>query len=147
MPQVTKDFSIMGSTLKPGGNLNAASMIGRLRPGQKLSLRRQPGNPIDHRAIYVMWGTWPLGYVPAGLAAIVAPLMDAGVNVIAQKAPNGMFGVCQLAYIEPAPKAVEPKADAPVETAELISVEEAEALITKEALNAEPNTDPTAESV
>lgn len=137
MVQLTKDFSIMGSTLSPGGNRNASRYIERLRSNQKLSLMRQPNNPADANAIFVLWGSVPLGYVPRGLAAVVAPLMDSGVAVICRKAPNAMYGVCQLAYIEPVP------VPEPIETAELISVEQADELYptTEEVPDDEQSTD------
>lgn len=106
--QVQKDFSIMGSTLKPLGNINASTMIGRLKGGQVLALKRQPDNQHDKNAIIVMYGPYALGYVPRGLAAQIAPLMDDGVKVIVRKAMNALYGVCQLAYLAPAPKPAAP---------------------------------------
>ncbi len=120
MANVTKQFSIMGSTLRPGGNQNASTMIGRLKIGQGLTLLRQPKNPVDPNAVFVMWGTWPLGYLPRGLAETIAPLMDSGVRVICRKARNALYGVCDLAYIEPDPVLVT--------EAELLSVEQANEL-------------------
>jgi hypothetical protein len=55
-----------------------------------------------------------IGYLPLGLAKELAPLMDAGLNIIARKAPNPLEGVCQVAYIPPAPTEAAP---APVEAA------------------------------
>jgi hypothetical protein len=99
--QVVRDFSIMGSTMRPLGNMNASAMIGRLRGGQLLTLQRQPDNPYDKNAIVILSGQYALGYLPRGLAAQIAPLMDSGVKVIARKAMNALYGVCQLAYIPP----------------------------------------------
>ena len=154
MAQVNTPFSIMGSTISPAGNRNAARMVAKLRMGQQLTLLRQPKNPHDPNAILVMWGTWPLGYVPRGLAAVVAPIMDRGVNVIVRKARNALYGVCELAYIAPPePAALAPATELPdgvtqadldaatdlpplddsqppqdAEAAELLSVEEADIL-------------------
>ena len=133
--QIVKDFSIMGSTLKPMGNRNASTLIGNLKGKQPLVLKRQPDNPADKNAILVMYGQFALGYVPRGLAATIAPLMDAGRRVICRKAPNALYGVCQLAYIPPETPAAEPAPEA-----QLLSVEEAEAIV-----NAETHGEPSAE--
>lgn len=95
--QVMKKFSIMGSTFVNG----ASALINRLRGGNRLDLRREPSNSADPNAVMVLWGTRQLGWLPRGLAAEIAPLMDRGLKVIAQKAPTALYGVCQLAYIKP----------------------------------------------
>jgi hypothetical protein len=42
-------------------------------------LIREPDNPHDPNAIAVsLGGVWHMGYVPSGLAAELAPLIDAG---------------------------------------------------------------------
>jgi hypothetical protein len=105
--QITKDFSIMGSTLKPLGNANASNQIKQMKPGQTLALRRQPDNPADPNAVLVFFGPMPVGFLPRGLAAKVAPLMDKGQQVIARKARNALYGVCQIAYIPDDPPATE----------------------------------------
>jgi hypothetical protein len=104
--QVTKDFSIVGSSFKQGGQL-----VDSLKPGEVLFLVREPTNQYDKNAVLVIKKLPPtpdgqkrhatLGYVPRGMAVLIAPLMDAGVNVIARKAPNKLYGVCQVAYIPP----------------------------------------------
>jgi hypothetical protein len=103
--------------LKPGGNVNASNQIKDLKINQPLTLVRQKDNPADTNAVMVMWGQFALGFLPRGLAAKIAPLMDAGVKVICRKAPNALYGVCQLAYIPPdEPKELpngEPVPDAP----------------------------------
>lgn len=95
--QVTKTFSITGSMFRPG----ASDLIKRLRPRQPLTLVREPRNQYDANAVLVTWGNRMLGYLPRGLAREIAPLLDANVKVIAQKANNPLYGVCQLAYIRP----------------------------------------------
>jgi HIRAN domain len=137
--QIVRDFSIMGSTLKPLGNVNASSQIKQLRNQQSLTLRREPTNPADKNAILVMYGQYALGYLPRGLASSIAPMMDNGVKVICRKAPNALYGVCQIAYIPPEPKAAEPTEQQIEEAvcgpadvdqtpeAQLLTVEEAEA--------------------
>jgi hypothetical protein len=49
------------------------------------SLIREPDNEIDPNAIQVsLAGLWFMGYVPARLAKILAPMMDAGRTFIAE---------------------------------------------------------------
>jgi HIRAN domain len=100
-------FSIMGSTFFPG----ASDAINRLMPGQPLLLRREPGNKYDKNAVAVIGQVRrqvsrdadqiKLGYVPRGVAAEIAPLMDAGYKVIARKAANRLYGVSELAFNPP----------------------------------------------
>lgn len=99
--QISKNFSIMGSTLKPLGNPNAPTQVKQLKNGTPLVLTRDPTNAYDRNAIIVKYGQYPLGYVPRGLAAKIAPLMDGGVRIICRKAPNALYGVCQIAYFPP----------------------------------------------
>ena len=96
--QIEKQFSIVGSSFV----LNADAYIRRLRAGHALTLMREPTNKYDGNAILVLFGKQKLGYVPRGLASQIAPLMDAGVNVIAIKDKNPLYGVCRLAYVPPA---------------------------------------------
>ena len=43
------------------------------------ALIREPDNPHDPNAIRVsLGGVWHMGYIPSGLAAELAPIMDAG---------------------------------------------------------------------
>ena len=50
----------------------------RLRAGQRLSLRREPGNRYDKRAVAVHWGNQKLGYLPRVETIAVAYMMDNG---------------------------------------------------------------------
>lgn len=91
---IRKQFSIAGSSFHAG----AAGYIGRLQPKHPLSIVREPTNKYDPNAVAVMWGRAMLGYVPRGLAAQLAPLIDKGVEFKCAKAPNVMWGVCVLTY-------------------------------------------------
>lgn len=98
--QVQKPFSIMGSSFIAG----ATGLIDRLKPGQPLKLSRQPNNPADPNAVAILWGDRGLGFVPRGLAAEIAPIMDSGIDVICRKAPplprfGAYRGILELAYI------------------------------------------------
>ena len=56
-----------------------------LRAGQRLSLRREPGNPHDELAIEVLEsGGRKLGYLPRRCNEIPARLMDAGKRLFLQ---------------------------------------------------------------
>lgn len=107
--QVNKVFTLMGSSFITG----AGGLIDRLKPNQVLELRRQHNNEHDKNAVLVIWASRALGWVPRGLAAEIAPLMDAGVSVIVRKAPPlprfGAFkGVFELAYVPPEEKKEDP---------------------------------------
>jgi hypothetical protein len=100
--QVVKDFTIARINLIPG----AHAIVQRLRQGAPLILARDPTDKFDPNAIMVIVAAPPatkrkIGYLPLGLAAELAPLIDAGLNIIARKAPNPLYGVCQVAYIPP----------------------------------------------
>lgn len=67
------------------GHGHQDSHIEKVRPGAELLLRREPSNLMDPNAIAVeaviaSLGKEPVkvGYVPASLAAKMAPAMDAG---------------------------------------------------------------------
>lgn len=104
MAQVTKQFSIVGTTFIIG----ATDLVARLRQGGPLTLVREPDNKYDKNAVLV---TTPsknlvgeikltkLGYLPSGLAAEIAPVMDAGIRVICRRANDARPGVCDLAYV------------------------------------------------
>lgn len=64
---------------------DAAAAVGRLRPGQRLALRRQPRHPYDALAIEVLEPEGrKLGYVPRRHNEMPARLMDAGKRVRAR---------------------------------------------------------------
>jgi hypothetical protein len=78
--------SIVGSSFYPG----AGNIIMRLRPGAKLLLKREPNNAYDKNAIAVCFSNTKLGHIGAGLAALLAPRMDAGATIECEKHPaNG----------------------------------------------------------
>jgi hypothetical protein len=100
--QVVTDFTIARINLVVG----AHAIVQRLRGGQTLLLARDPNDQYDpDHAIMVIvpnpGSKRKVGYLPLGLAKELAPLMDAGVNIIARKAPNPLYGICQVAYIPP----------------------------------------------
>ena len=77
----------MGSSFYPGANHH----IPRLQPGQQLRVEREPNNPYDANAISLHIFNQKLGHLPRGLAAEVAPLMDAGVTVNVTKSRDPRF--------------------------------------------------------
>lgn len=127
--QVSRTFTIMGSSFLPG----AGGLIDRLKPNQMLAFKREPTNQHHANAVLVMWGERKLGWLPRQLADTIAPLMDAGVQVIVRKSPpikgfGAYRGILELAYIPPDP------------------VGTAEAPATEEAPNAtKPNAGPAGE--
>jgi len=113
--QVVKDFTLARISIIPG----AHAIVKRLRQGAPLLLARDPTDKYDPNAIMVIVAMPPtkrkIGYLPLGLAKELAPLMDAGVKIIARKAPNPLEGVCQVAYIPPASTEAVPATEPVVE--------------------------------
>ena len=110
--QIVKDFTLSRINLIPG----AHAIVQRIRQGAPLLLARDPADRYDTNAIMVIIAMPPakkikIGYLPLGLAKELAPLMDAGLNIIARKAQNPLYGVCQVAYIPPAPTEAAPAAE------------------------------------
>lgn len=50
----------------------------RLRPGQPVTLIREPDNPHDPRAVRINWRGHKLGYLPRRDNAAIARLLDRG---------------------------------------------------------------------
>lgn len=59
----------------------ARQVARRLRRGAPLILKRSPNNLFDRRTIEVWDGAVKLGCLPGDDSRILAPLMDAGVNL------------------------------------------------------------------
>lgn len=96
MAIINKQVSIVGSSFHPG----AGNWIMKLRGGEQLRLEREPGNKYDTNAIGVHIFQQHLGYVSRGLAAELAPRMDAGLQITARK--SAVVGaVMILAWEEP----------------------------------------------
>lgn len=53
-------------------------------PDFTYDLKREPDNPHDPNAVLVTFGPFDLGYLPRPVAQVVAPLMDAGIELIAE---------------------------------------------------------------
>ena len=50
-----------------------------------LALVREPNNPHDPNAVKVtLFGIYDMGYLPKDVAKVVAPIMDAGTDLIAE---------------------------------------------------------------
>jgi hypothetical protein len=107
--KVSRQVSITGSTFY----LNATALIKNLKPGDALTLKREPELKYDKNAVAVYlpskFGDKQLGYVPRGLAADLAPIMDAGTAITACRARTALEGVMLLTWDdgkpEPAPEA------------------------------------------
>jgi single-stranded-DNA-specific exonuclease len=55
-------------------------VIAGLRVGVEVELQRQPDNPHDSNAIAVAFGALQLGFIKAGIAKHIAPVIDAGAK-------------------------------------------------------------------
>ena len=83
MPTQKRNVSVVGTSFHHG----ATEFITRQRPGTTFAVKRQPTNEFDKNAIAIQWGNRVLGYLPRGLAAQLAPLVDGGLVLTAIKAP------------------------------------------------------------
>ena len=99
--QVTTDFTLARTSLIMGAYAIAKNM----RQNQPLVLIREPTSKVSPNDVMVVLPQGQInrkiGYLPPGLAEKIAPLMDKGVKVIARKAPNVLYGICQLAFLPP----------------------------------------------
>lgn len=62
---------------------NIEQHLKEIEIGQKLTLLREPRNPVDKRAILIMNGDQKLGYIPRRQNEILSRLMDAGKYLFA----------------------------------------------------------------
>ncbi len=95
MPLQERQASIMGSSFYPGANVH----IPRLRPGQQLRVEREPNNKYDANAVSLYIFNQKLGHLPRGLAAEIAPLIDAGVIVTVHKSRDPRFGTSGVVVV------------------------------------------------
>jgi hypothetical protein len=129
--QIVKDFSLARISIIPG----AHALVQRLRQGTILQLARDTRDQFDPDHAVMVIHSPPgsrrkIGYLPLDLAKTIAPLLDAGVSVIARKAPNPLYGVCQVAYIPPEPAAA---AELKVPAATPVAIEMEESVAEAEA--------------
>lgn len=82
-----RQVTLVGSSFYPG----AGNYLATMRPGQKLRVEREPANPYDKNAVAVHIFDQKLGHFPRGFAAEVAPLMDAGFDLVANKSRDPRF--------------------------------------------------------
>lgn len=59
-------------------------VVAGLHVGYELALERQPDNPVDSNAIAVRYGALQVGFINAGIAKHLAPLIDSGARYRAQ---------------------------------------------------------------
>ena len=102
--KVSRNVSITGSTFYQ----NATTIIKQLqhRYGEPLILKRESENKYDKNAVGVYFGQKQLGYVPAGLAKELAPIIDAGTVVTAVRARTALEGVLLLTWDDGKPEPV-----------------------------------------
>jgi hypothetical protein len=93
MAHTLKKFSVAGTSFR-----STTELLQRLHPKHALALRREIGNEYDENAVAVYRHDKKLGYVPRGLAAEIAALMDFGVEVKCAKATTTLDCVCALSF-------------------------------------------------
>ena len=77
-------FMVQRSPLAGFRYHEAPRLLPQLRPGEPLSLLREPGNPHDRNAVRVEWQGHKLGYVPRRQNEALAWAMDTGQSVSAR---------------------------------------------------------------
>jgi hypothetical protein len=98
-PGIAQDMQarlvVQSSPLAGFRHYEAPNLWGEVRPGDALTLVREPGNPHDRNAVRVEWRSFKLGYVPRTQNEGVARLLDGGTRLVARiskveatRAPN-----------------------------------------------------------
>jgi hypothetical protein len=90
-----RQASIVGSSFYPG----APNWIAKLQPGQRLRVEREPANKYDTNACAVWVFQQKLGHLPRGLAAELAPFIDAGNVVTVHKSRDPRFGTSGVVVV------------------------------------------------
>ena len=93
MTLVVTEFSVAGTNFR-----DTTDLLQRLQPKHALTLRREYENKHDENAVAVYRHDKKLGYVPRGLAAEIAALMDFGVEIKCVKATVASDCVCALSF-------------------------------------------------
>jgi hypothetical protein len=82
---IERVVGIVGTSFYPG----SWNLLQRCKAGCPLRIVRcgpdHPSYKYDKNAVAVMWGGKQLGHIPRGLAAELAPIMDAGTEITALK--------------------------------------------------------------
>ena len=86
---------VQSSPLAGFRHYEAPNLWGEIRPGDPLTLVREPDNPHDRNAVRVEWRSFKLGYVPRAENEAVARQLDRGAPLLARvskvqhtRAPN-----------------------------------------------------------
>jgi hypothetical protein len=53
----------------------------RIHPGDRITLKREPHNPHDRKAIALYWHDEKLGYIPRADNSVIANFLDQGVSL------------------------------------------------------------------
>jgi hypothetical protein len=87
-PGLQVETRIAGVTFDNQDGTSRQALIRLVSVGEQLSLVREPHNPFDHNAIALLAAEGKaqgkqLGFVPRSLAAVLAPLLDEGLQLSA----------------------------------------------------------------
>ncbi|MBK7564377.1 MAG: HIRAN domain-containing protein [Propionivibrio sp.] len=75
---------VQSSPLAGSQYYSAAKMWNKIKPGDRLTLTREPDNRHDRNAVRVDWNGHQLGYVPRAENRAVARALDAGEKLEAR---------------------------------------------------------------
>lgn len=84
MPEVTARILVQDSPLAGFQYYDGRDLWREMKPGDTLTLVREPGNPHDANAIRLEWKGRKLGYVPRRDNSALARQMDRGMTVEAR---------------------------------------------------------------
>jgi hypothetical protein len=101
---LSHEILLFGSYIAGTSHIDDQAVFDDLKTGDKLILKREPGNRFDENAILVMNGEGrKLGYVPEKDNYVFARLMDAGKMLIGRvtdiKAKTGYTQVSMAIYL------------------------------------------------
>lgn len=93
-----KSYPVVGMGYRP---FDEQQVYNKLFPGARLILQREPQNPHDPNAIAVCVSAgdtadekrWHVGYLPAKIAAKVAPRIDNGEEFAAEHTDHGWLEI------------------------------------------------------
>lgn len=92
---LVREVAIAGTSFHEG----AMEIIGRLKPGTALVLKREPKNRADRNALAVLFGDQLLGYIPRKVTKEFSPWIDSGgVVTVERSRTSTAWGVLTLMW-------------------------------------------------
>ena len=86
MKQKTIRFPVVGVSHRNNDGSSRQSIIGTMKRGDVLQLRREPDNPYDPSAVAVDHANGQIGYVSRARARVISEMLDADLMLSAKVA-------------------------------------------------------------